>query len=77
MKYTLMNNSMILWSLGYILYFDFKTFAPKCEVKIVVLIVLLINANFATYYFTYYNVSLVLIFAIIVFGSCEAICFYM
>jgi hypothetical protein len=26
---------VILW--GYILYFDFKTFATKCEVKIVVL----------------------------------------
>jgi len=33
-----------------------KTFAPQCEVKIVVFIVLFINANFATYYFTYYNV---------------------
>jgi hypothetical protein len=43
----LMNNSMILWSLRYILYS--KTFAPQCEVKIIVFIV-------ATYYFTYYNV---------------------
>ena len=38
---------MILWSLSYILYFDYKTFAPQCEVKIVVFIVLHINANFA------------------------------
>ena len=40
-----------------------KTFTPQCEVKIVVFIVLLINANFATYYFTYYNVEFMLIFA--------------
>ena len=46
----LMNNSMILWSLRYILYS--KTFAPQCEVKIIVFIVLLIDANYATFYFT-------------------------
>jgi hypothetical protein len=39
------------------LYFDSKTFASQCEVKIAVFIVLLINANFATYYFNYYNVE--------------------
>ena len=37
---------MILWSLSYILYFDYKTFAPQCDVRIVVFIVLHINANF-------------------------------
>ena len=39
------------------------TFEPQCEVKIVVFIVFLINANFATYYFNYYNVEFMLIFA--------------
>jgi hypothetical protein len=28
-----------------------KTFAPQCEVKIIVFIVLLIDANYATFYF--------------------------
>jgi len=32
------------------------TFALQCEVKIIVFIVLLLIANFATFYFTYYNV---------------------
>ena len=36
--------------LRYILYF--KTFAPQCEVKIIVFIVLLIDANYATFYLT-------------------------
>ena len=36
--------------LRYILYF--KTFAPQCEVKIIVFIILLIDANYATFYFT-------------------------
>ena len=37
--------------LRYILYS--KTFnAPQCEVKIIVFIVLLIDANYATFYFT-------------------------
>jgi hypothetical protein len=43
-------------------------------------LVLLINANFATYYFPYHSAELMLmlawlklIFAIILFGSCEAI----
>jgi hypothetical protein len=43
-----------------ILYFDSKTFAPQCEVKIVVFIVLLIDANFD---FIYYNVEFILIVA--------------
>ena len=51
---------MILWSLRYILYFDYRTFAPQCEVKIVVFIVLHINANFA-----YCNFEFMLIFVII------------
>ena len=68
-----MNNSMILC-------FDSKTFASQCEVRIFFFIVLLINANFATYYFPYHSAELMLmlawlklIFAIILFGSCEAI----
>jgi hypothetical protein len=63
--------------------FDSKTFASQCEVRIVFFysfIVLLINANFATYYFPYHSAELMLmfawpklIFAIILLGSCEAI----
>ena len=61
--------------LRYILYFVFKTFASQCEVRIVFLIALLINANFATYYFPYHSAELMLmlawlklIFAIILFN---------
>jgi hypothetical protein len=57
--YYLYNNGILntdeQLDLRYILYS--KTFTPQCEVKIIVFIVLLIDANYAIFILLYYNVT--------------------
>jgi hypothetical protein len=52
----------------YILYS--KTFAPQCEVKIIVFIVLLLDANFATFLFYF-----IIMLSLYLFLLCLCLCF--